>query len=158
MNITYYKSKARFSINSVPVILCYKYKHKKSCYRISRREWKNFFGRMPFNDLKSLLDHIVICFQKVYLVVYKLSTSSHFFFSFIESKELATICFQKDSLCSFRINTISQFPWRIPEKASPRLSKIHTANYTSYSFTSWHFIWYMQNGLENGTIVHFHLP
>lgn len=58
MDINYYKSKGRwFSINFIPVFLFF-YKYKKSCYKISRWEGKDFFRVMPFDYLKSLL---VIC-------------------------------------------------------------------------------------------------
>lgn len=58
MNIAYYKSKTRFDSNSIPVFLFYKYKHEKSCYKISTWEWTDFFRVMLFNYVKSLL---VIC-------------------------------------------------------------------------------------------------
>lgn len=69
-------------------------------------------------------NHMVFYFQKVCLVVYKLSMASHFFFSFTESRELTATYFEKDLLHSFLNLSVSQFLWSIPEKASPMLGKI----------------------------------
>lgn len=142
MDITYYKSKSRFSINSIPVFLFYKYKHKRSCYKISRwEEQKDFFRMLPFIYLKFLL---VIC-QKSQCKLFlnsmscpQLSIASNFF-SVIESKELANTYFERDLLHSCPNQSISPFLWSELRKGFTKAQQ-NTANNTCYSLTQWYFV------------------
>lgn len=119
----------------------YKYKQKKSHYKINRWEGKDFFQSEPFDSLKSLL---VIC-QKLHCDLFLKgvfrslqAVLSPFFVSLIENIELTTNCSQKIFVTKSSKSTHFSASVKCTHLSLPKAQQ-HTTNCTCYSFTLWLF-------------------
>lgn len=115
-----------------------------------------FFRVMLFNYVKSLLLKCQTSpynFQKLYVVIYNLSTPPYIFFSFIKNKELATTTFKR--ICqslpdqSISVECTKKDPTKVQQ---------NTTNYTCIlllSDTLFNLLQYMQNFVKNTITTHF---